>query len=123
MGLYDEIWWEAELPAGHPPDNRLFQTKSLDPCLDRYVVTLEGRLRLVGNGFQDDAAFAGARPGQEAIDVDFHGDLRLVSSVPDYEVYSARFTHGTVEWIRPSADGPSSPLAAAKQKFLSERDT
>ena len=44
MGLFDEIRWDAALPKGQPPDSRLFQTKSLDPCLDHYVVTAEGRL-------------------------------------------------------------------------------
>ena len=48
MGMYDEIWWQAELPPGHSPEKRLFQTKSLHRCLDRYVVTSEGRLCLVG---------------------------------------------------------------------------
>src|SRR5580704_6759859 len=54
MGLYDEIRWDAPLPEGHPPDDRIFQTKSLDPCLDHFRVTPEGRLELVGNGWNDD---------------------------------------------------------------------
>ena len=58
MGLFDEIRWDAALPEGHPPDSRLFQTKSLDPCLDHYVVTPEGRLLLVGVGF-DECGFGG----------------------------------------------------------------
>jgi len=77
MGMYDELWWEAELPVGHPPDDRLFQTKSFNCCLDRYVVTPQGRLCLVGNGWQDDAPFHGER-SKGSIDVDFHGDMRLV---------------------------------------------
>jgi hypothetical protein len=51
MGMYDEVWWEAELPEGHPATSRLFQTKSLDRCFDRYIVTREGRFCLVGNGW------------------------------------------------------------------------
>jgi hypothetical protein len=105
MGMYDELWWEAELPVGHPSNNRLFQTKSFDRCLDRYVVTQEGRLYLVGNGWQDDGDFHGER-SQGTIDVDFHGDMRLVSMEGQYGEYIARFTHGTLEWIRPSADVP-----------------
>jgi hypothetical protein len=42
MGLFDEIRWDAALPEGHPPDDRIFQTKSLDPCLDQFVVSPEG---------------------------------------------------------------------------------
>lgn len=37
MGMYDEVRWYAALPEGHPETDRLFQTKSLDPCLERYV--------------------------------------------------------------------------------------
>ena len=116
MGLYDEIRWEAALPKGHPPDSRLFQTKSLDPCLDHYVVTPEGRLLLVGNGFEDDADLADAGISQ-GIDVEFHGDMRLLSS-EGHQEYLARFTHGTLEWIRPLADGePWTTVAAARVKF------
>jgi len=116
MGLFDEIRWDAALPEGHPPDSRLFQTKSLDPCLDCYVVTAEGRLLLAGNGFEDDADLANAAisPG---IDVEFHGDMRLVSEEGHRE-YLARFTHGALEWIRPLADGdPWTTVEAARVKF------
>jgi hypothetical protein len=107
MGMYDEVWWEAELPAEHPPTSRLFQTKSLHRCLDRYVVTREGRFCLVGNDWQDDAPFEGQHSAQGIIDVDFHGDIRLVSAAAGkYEEYIVRFTHGTLEWIRPMADVP-----------------
>lgn len=54
MGLFDEIRWDAALPEGHPADDRLFQTKSLDPSMLRYVVTAEGRLLLVGHGWDDE---------------------------------------------------------------------
>jgi hypothetical protein len=96
VGLYDEVWWEAELPQGHPPASRLFQTKSFDRCLDHYVVTAGGRLLLVGNGWRDDTPFEGA-PGGQGVDVEYHGDLRLVSVAPKYEEYMARFTHGALE--------------------------
>ena len=121
MGLFDEIRWDAALPDGHPPDSRLFQTKSLDSCLDYYVVTAEGRLLLAGNGFEDDADLANAEisPG---IDVEFHGDMRLVSAEADRE-YLARFTHGTLEWIRPLADGePWTTVGAAHVKFARRSD-
>lgn len=32
MGMFDEIRWDAALPEGHPPGDRIFQTKSLNPC-------------------------------------------------------------------------------------------
>jgi hypothetical protein len=120
MGLYDEIRWDAALPEGHPPDSRLFQTKSLDPCMDHYVVTPEGRLLLAGNGFEDGADLPDTEISQ-GIDVEFHGDLRLSSG--DRE-YLARFTHGTLEWIRPLADGdPWTTVAAAHVKFLRARSS
>jgi hypothetical protein len=123
MGLYDEIRWDAALPPGHPPGSRLFQTKSLDyPCLDRYIVTAEGRLLLVGNGFGDDSDLANADISQ-AIDVDFHGDMRLISAEGQWE-YLARFTHGTLEWIRPLAgDEPWTTVAAARVKFERSRSS
>jgi len=120
MGLFDEIRWDAPLPEGHPPDSRLFQTKSLDPCMDYYVVTPEGRLLLVGSGFEDGADLAD-REISQGIDVEFHGDMRLLSA-EGYREYLARFTHGTLEWIRPLADGePWSTVAAASVKFAHSR--
>jgi hypothetical protein len=37
------------------------------------------------------------------VDLDFHGDIRLVTLEGGYQEYVARFTHGTLEWIRPLA--------------------
>ncbi len=106
MGMYDEIWWQAELPRGHSPEKRLFQTKSLHRCLERYVVTSEGRLCLVGNGWQDDGPFEGTNDPRASVDTDFHGDIRLVSVNGEQTEYVARFTHGTLEWIQLMADVP-----------------
>jgi len=59
MSMPDEIRWDAPLPADHPPgESRLFRTSSLGcSSFDRYLVTSEGRLLLVGNGWHDDPAF------------------------------------------------------------------
>lgn len=121
MGLSDEIRWDAALPEGHPPDSRLFQTKCLDyPSWDYYVVTPEGRLLLVGNGWEDDADLADAEISQ-GIEVEFHGDMRLVSS-EGHRQYLARFTHGTLEWIRPLGDGePWTAVGAAHVKYFRSR--
>lgn len=105
MGMYDEVWFEEAL-LDFPSSCRRFQTKSLDPCMDRYVVTREGRLSLAGNTLTEDAADAVARGRSEKIDTDFHGDIRLVSDDGKHEVYIARFTHGTLEWIRRAAEVP-----------------
>jgi hypothetical protein len=87
MGLYDEVRWDATLPEGHPPDDRIFQTKSLDPGLEHYVVTPEGRLLLVGNGWQDEA-LEQAQPLQ-GVDVEFHGDIRIVSLKSQSSIWCA----------------------------------
>jgi len=119
MGLYDEVRWDATLPEGHPPDDRIFQTKSLDPGLEQYVVTAEGRLLLVGNGWQDEA-LEQPQPLQ-GIDVEFHGDIRIVS-LKSQSQYLVRFTHGTLEWIRPLAGGePWDSVAIASMKFYARR--
>ena len=106
MGMFDEVLWEAELPTGHPQTGRLFQTKSLERCLDRYVVNKAGRLLLVGGGLLVDGPPEGTKDQREGTDVEFHGDMRLVSSEGGFKEYVARFTHGTLEWIRPIADVP-----------------
>jgi len=119
MGLYDEIRWEAALPEGHPPDDRIFQTKSLDPCLDYFLVTPEGRLFLVGSGWQDDDLEHAQN--LRGVDVEFHGDVRLLSTKSHRE-YLVRFTHGTLEWMRPLAEGePSDAIGLARVKFAAAR--
>lgn len=106
MGMYDEIWWQAELPRGHSPENRLFQTKSLHRCFDRYVVSAAGRLGLVGNSWQDEGPFEGACDPKASVDTDFHGDIRLVAVNGENTEYVARFTHGALEWIQLMAEVP-----------------
>jgi len=122
MSLYDEIRWDAALPEGHPAESRLFQTKSLDcPSWDYYVVTPQGRLLLVGNGFEDDRNLSAETDISKGIEVEFHGDMRL-SSARGRGEYVARFTHGTLEWIRLLADGePWTAVGAAHVKYFEAR--
>ena len=106
MGMFDVVVFDVELPdCGCPVQGRRFQTKSLDRCLDIYTVTRAGRLRLTGNDLlgSDDA------PASEEIDIDFHGDIRLLAE-KGHDEYVARFTHGALEWVRPMADMPTPPL-------------
>ena len=79
MGMYNEIRWDAALPEGHPSDDRVFQTKSLDPCLEYFVVTPDGRLILVGNGWADEDHLEHA-DSLNGVDVEFHGDIRSFRS-------------------------------------------
>jgi hypothetical protein len=105
MGLYDEVWIDEGLP-GFPLECRRFQTQSLDNCMDRYVITKEGRLCMVGNVLFEDIPVAAGPEGESRVDIDFHGDIRLVAEHGKYEEYIARFTHGTFEWIREMAEVP-----------------
>lgn len=121
MGMYDEVWFH-EIPPGFPSSCRRFQTKALERCMDRYVVTKEGRLCFAGSTLMEDAAEAVAQGRIEKIDMDFHGDIRLVSDEGKPEVYIARFTHGTLEWIRPVAEVRRVNPHAAYQADLKLRD-
>ena len=105
MGLIDEIWFEDPLP-GVQSNCRRFQTKSLHRCLDRYIVTKEGRLCLTRNVRLEGTSSSGAEEKSKGIDVDFHGDIRLITDEAGIEEYVARFTHGALEWIRPLSDLP-----------------
>ena len=121
MSLRDEIRWEAQLPADYPSGgNRLFRTGSFGmACWDHYVVTAEGRLLLVGNGWRDDPEFTDIS-GRSPVDVEYHGDIELSSDQGDHH-YVARFTHGTLESIRPLADDePWSLTGIAYMKFTKE---
>lgn len=103
MGMYDEFWVDKKLPA-FPLECRRFQTKSLERSMYRYLVTEEGRLCLLGSVLADDTPVPIAGQELDRMDADFHGDIRLVSDDGKDEEYVARFTHGTLEWIRPAAD-------------------
>lgn len=101
MGMYDEVVFDPEV-LGLPTECRQFQTKSLLRCLDRYRVTKDGRLYLAGTTlFDGDPQRAAAAVAEEQVDMNFHGDLQLRASAPDYEEYVARFTHGRLEWVKP----------------------
>ncbi len=51
--------------------------------------------------FDGDPQRAAAAVAEEQVDMNFHGDLQLRASAPDYEEYVARFTHGRLEWVEP----------------------
>jgi hypothetical protein len=102
MGMFDEVWIDEKLPA-FPLECRRFQTKSLERCMFRYMVTEEGRLCLLGSVLADDTPVPIVGQNAANEDTDFHGDLRLVSDDGKHEEYIARFTHGKLEWIRPVA--------------------
>jgi len=121
MGMFDDVYCEADLPPGHPESERSFQTKSLCNCLDRFTITKEGRLifhavRYESSGERGRGLFSIGMTAVPTGDVDteFHGDIELVARVGDHLVeYVARFTHGALEWIRPLSE-----LSEMQKKLL-----
>jgi hypothetical protein len=107
MGMFDDVYCEADLPPGYSGSERAFQTKSLFNCLDQLTITREGRLVLHACRYESAPQAEGELPSMVRIpggdvDLEFHGDVRLSALVDDKLVeYVARFTHGTLEWIRP----------------------
>jgi hypothetical protein len=105
--MYDTVYCNADLPAGHPESERTFQTKSLFRCPDQLTITKEGRLVL--HACRHERAQDSAEPfppmarvPEGDVDLEFHGDIRLTGMIDSKLIeYGARFTHGTLEWIRP----------------------
>ncbi len=107
MGTFDDIYCETDLPPGHPESARSLQTKSLFRCLNRLTITKEGRLVLHACRYEPSPAAQErpplwARVPEGDVDLQFHGDIRRTSTAESKLIeYAARFTHGTLEWIRP----------------------
>ena len=92
MGMFDVIVFENKVEGFQ---GRCFQTKSPDCCMDLFAVTKAGRLCLIGSELMGDVE----KPEAERVDVEYHGYIRLVAEDGLGE-YTARFTHGILEWIR-----------------------
>ena len=112
--MFDEIRCYAPLPDDLAKPGRLFQSHSLYCSMDQFTITEQGRLIHHRCRYE----FAGereVRPGLffpqsrripvADIDMDYHGDVRLYDSTDDGTAldYVARFTHGSLEWIKPYA--------------------
>jgi hypothetical protein len=101
MGMFDDVYCEADLPSGHPESEGAFETKSLFRCLDRLTITREGRLVLHAFHYpsaqEAEAGLPAMVPVPEGdIELEFHGDIRLTSTIEDRLIeYVARFSHGT----------------------------
>ena len=108
MGMFDVVIFEMEMPGLH---GRRFQTKDLDRCLDRFAITKTGRLCLTGSELMEDVE----KPEIERVDVDYHGDIQLLAEEGHGE-YTARFTHGVLEWIRPVDRDSAVDLAFKKSR-------
>lgn len=99
MGLFDELLCAFPLPDPEAQD-LVFQTKSLDACLEAFLITKEGRLHLVTkggvwvNGASATEAMATIGATRQADD--FHGDIYFYSGdgKGSWYEYRARFTEG-----------------------------
>jgi hypothetical protein len=115
MGMFDEITCEYPLPeTGYrvPFGHSGFQTKDLDNLMDRYTVSVDGRLIR----HEVEYSWVEGEPGvsrghlekvdETPVDVEYHGDISFYDTfvVADgYRVwiqFKARFTEGNVSWIR-----------------------
>ena len=107
MGMFDYVRLECEVP-GLQGLTEEFQTKSLDPCMAHYTITKSGRLVRSSRDF---GLFWDVEPSEpltpeEMVDMDFHGDMRMVTTQGGFKEYVVRFTHGTLEWVRPVEEIP-----------------
>jgi len=115
--MFDYVTCELPMPDGRQVVKDSFQTKSLWCSMDHFTITAQGRL-IYHRCRYEPAADREIKPGMivlqhkpvaiEDTDIDYHGDLEIHGSAPDDDCvrYAVRFTHGTVEWIRPWEDLP-----------------
>jgi len=123
VGMFDYVECAANLPGNPPIAGRQFQTKSLYRGLDHFTISSEGRLIFHSVRYESSPA-KGPLPFTTAIiptgdiDLDFHGDIKLTADEEDMQEYVARFTHGTLEWVRPFADLSEAEQALATRRSL-----
>ncbi len=101
MSVFDTIHCDYPLPDPEYQDEE-FQTKDLDRTLDRYRITADGRLWRLPRKI---APFAKDTPPPDAADksedMNYHGELCFYTDTDKgWLEYHARFTYGTVDWIR-----------------------
>lgn len=124
MGLYDTVVFEGDLPEGMKPSDHGFETKSLFRMMDQFTVTREGRLihntaRYVVDTSHPDGLHRMVPVEKLDIDMQFHGDIVLTSfEVNSYADHVLRFTHGTLEWIRPIEALPAEQRMVAMARSL-----
>jgi hypothetical protein len=100
MSLFDTLRCDYPLPDPEFQE-RTFHTLNFRCLLDHYCLGTDGRLRQIHRKFYNPqgkpAAYAAASE-----DTGYHGDLRFhaKTTAQGRVEYQARFTHGTVEWIR-----------------------
>ena len=113
MGMFDDIKCDYPLP-GLGVVGTVFQSKSLDCLMWTYTITREGRLfvrtyslELVPEDerpYPDMLSLGMFRAINERdVDTEYHGDICFYG---DSGEFVARFTHGTLEWVKSIDDMP-----------------
>ena len=101
MGLFDTLYCDYPLPDLEFQDEA-FQTKDLECLLDNYRISADGRLWLLRrkiSPFATDSHPSKATEKDE--DMNYHGEICFYPATDQVSLeYHARFTHGTLEWIR-----------------------
>lgn len=97
MGLFDEILCEYPLPEWPAGEDPRFQTKDLDCLLERYRITVDGRLLTTRyrRGSLDETE------SPRELDTEFYGFLVFYTSVErdgerEWYEYRAKFTDGRI---------------------------
>jgi hypothetical protein len=123
MGMFDYVTCELPMPDGREVVKDSFQTKCLWCSMDRFTITAAGRFIFRKYQYfltweKDDRGTPRPPLHLADIDLDYHGDIEIHGSTPndDFVRYAVRFTHGTVEWIR-----PMETLPEIHQILLTER--
>ena len=111
MSLYDTLHCDYPLPDPEFQGEE-FQTKDLEKTLDRYRISADGRLWRLPRRI--DLFAKDNRPpdaAEQAEDMKYHGELCFYTSTDQgWLEYDARFTHGTLDWIRRA--GEPEPVSA-----------
>jgi hypothetical protein len=102
--MFDHVTCEVPMPDGRELARDSFQTKSLHCLMDLFTITAAGRLVYHQRRYYPTSDTNPRMPEPVAdVDMNYHGDIELYSTTNDgtLATYVARFTHGTLEWIRP----------------------
>lgn len=116
MGFCDDVKMELAYPECGVEAGDMLQTKSLYAGGGRFTITAMGEL--IEHRYRYEQDPSRALPGFTRLPlkavyigdraISYHGDILLwpyKATKPDDQLV-ARFTHGTLEWVRPICDYP-----------------
>jgi hypothetical protein len=106
--MFDHLRCELPMPDGRDVRKDSFQTKSLWCALSFFTITGAGRLIFHPPRGTLEMEPDSPKPITD-VDMHYHGDIEIHGEAADgtHVRYAIRFTHGSVEWIRPYAELPT----------------